>query len=59
MQFPVSLIVPEYDSGLYFPYIVDADGIVVVSKCSFEDGRMIVEAMNNYYSEDDCRVTES
>ena len=59
MKFPVKLIVPEgVYSDIILPYIVDADGIVVVSKCTTADGRMIVVALNNTFLRTDCDGTE-
>ena len=59
MKFPVKLIVPEeVRSYIPLPYIVDADGIVVVSKCTTADGRMIVVALNNTFLRTDFDGTE-
>ena len=59
MKFPVKLIVPEdVYSDIKLPYIVDADGIVIVCKCTVENGRVLVEALNNYTSRTDCNDTK-
>lgn len=60
MKFPVKLIVPEIEScsDITLPYIVDDDGIVVVCKCTIENGLIIVEALNNYTSRTDCNDTK-